>query len=336
MSSTLPRPPPCTKDTCPASRSIYGYAPNLPTNAFFVAVFAISCLTFCYQARLYRKWLGFSIAMVLGTALESREKRRKRRKAMLTRRNSGYASRLILSNDPFSATGFKLNIVLLTFAPAFLTAGIYLLLKHLTLSLQPTLSPLKPSLYTPIFVSCDVLAIILQGAGGALSAAASSGTNKKLLDLGVDVMIAGLSSQVITLAIFAVLASIFFARCASNKEGFSPSTGHLWQASGFRMFVGAAITAFIFIFIRCTYRIAELKDGWGSPIMRREAEFVILDSVFADCGGPNSMVSVAAVLLNLFHPGRCFKQNLKDTAVDLSTIDQTEEVVVYMQSKAHV
>jgi hypothetical protein len=71
MSSTLPRPPPCTKDTCPASQSIYGYAPNLPTNAFFVAVFAISCLTFCYQARLYRKWLGFSIAMILGTALES-------------------------------------------------------------------------------------------------------------------------------------------------------------------------------------------------------------------------------------------------------------------------
>lgn len=65
------QPAQCTKDTCPASYSIYGYAPNLGANAFFVALFAISCLTFCYQARLYRKWLGFSIAMVLGTALES-------------------------------------------------------------------------------------------------------------------------------------------------------------------------------------------------------------------------------------------------------------------------
>ena len=102
----------------------------------------------------------------------------------------------MLSTDPFSATGFKLNIVLLTFAPAFLTAGIYLLLKHLTLSLNPRLSPLKPSLYTPIFVSCDLAAIILQGAGGAISAAAANGTDKKLLDLGVNVMIAGISSQV--------------------------------------------------------------------------------------------------------------------------------------------
>jgi hypothetical protein len=68
---TATRPSQCTKDTCPASYSIYGYAPNLGANAFFVALFAISCLVFCYQARLYRKWLGFSIAMVLGTALES-------------------------------------------------------------------------------------------------------------------------------------------------------------------------------------------------------------------------------------------------------------------------
>lgn len=275
------RPSQCTKDTCPASYSVYGYAPNLGANAFFVALFAISCLVFCYQARLYRKWLGFSIAMILGTALESvgmfSACLTYGLPAQLT--YTGYGSRLILSNDPFSPTGFKLNIVLLTFAPAFLTAGIYLLLKQLTLSLQPRLSPLKPSLYTPIFVSCDLLAIILQGAGGALSAAAANGTNKKLLDLGVNVMIAGLSSQVVTLAIFAVLAGVFFLRISGAKDRLSPAAGHLWQAKDFRLFIGSAITAFTLIFIRCAYRIAELKDGWGSPIMRREGEFIVLDSV---------------------------------------------------------
>lgn len=54
--------------------------------------------------------------------------------------------------------------------------------------------------------------------------------------------------------------------------------------------------------------------------------------------GGNSMISVAAVLLNIFHPGRCFKQNLTDTAVDLSTFDNQEayeEVNVDMPSKAH-
>jgi hypothetical protein len=37
----------------------------------------------------------------------------------------------MLHNDPFSDSGFKLQIVLLTFAPAFFAAGIYLQLKHL-------------------------------------------------------------------------------------------------------------------------------------------------------------------------------------------------------------
>ncbi|CAD0108651.1 unnamed protein product, partial [Aureobasidium uvarum] len=188
------RPAHCTKDTCPASYSIYGYAPNLGANAFFVTLFAISCLVFCYQAKLYRNWIGFSIALILGTALES-------------------------------------------------------------------------------------IAIVLQGAGGAISAAAASGTNKQLLDLGVNVMIAGLSSQVVTLAVFAVLAGIFFLKVAGAKERLSPAAGHIWQATNFRLTIGSAVTAFILIFIRCAYRIAELKDGWGSPIMRREGEFIVLDSV---------------------------------------------------------
>ena len=123
------------------------------------------------------------------------------------------------------------------------------------------------------------MAILLQGAGGAISAAAASGTNKKLLDLGVNVMIAGLSSQVVTLAIFAVSAGIFFLRIAGAKERLTPAAGHLWQATSFRLFIGSAVTAFTLIFIRCAYRIAELKDGWGSSIMRREGEFIVLDSV---------------------------------------------------------
>lgn len=51
------------------------------------------------------------------------------------------------------------------------------------------------------------------------------------------------------------------------------------------------------------------------------------------------MISVAAVLLNIFHPGRCFRQNLNETAVDLSTLDQKdgdeESIQVYALSKAH-
>ncbi len=43
----------------------------------------------------------------------------------------GYIAKVLLWQDPFSDTGFKMSVVLLTFAPAFYAAGIYYTLKHI-------------------------------------------------------------------------------------------------------------------------------------------------------------------------------------------------------------
>ncbi|GAB7348195.1 hypothetical protein MBLNU459_g6199t1 [Dothideomycetes sp. NU459] len=259
-----------------------GYAPNLGANAFFTAFFFLSCVVFIIQAIRYRNWWGFTIATTLGTALEG----------------VGYVSRIMLHSDPFSDVGFKLNIVCLTFAPAFLSAGIYLLLKHLCLTFGPQFSRLRPQLYTYIFISCDLLSIILQGAGGALSASAADGSN--LLNIGVDVMIAGLSSQVVTLAIFAALAADFFCGVWRHKHELPVATAPLRNSTRFKLFLAFTVVAFLCIFIRCCYRIAELSGGWGNPIMRKEAEFIVLDSV---------MIMIAALVFNIFHPGLCFDRS---------------------------
>ncbi len=111
----------CTKDTCPATESIYGYAPDLAANAIFLAIFAISAVVFTIQG-VRTKTRSFTIAMVLGCFCES----------------LGHGGRMMLHYDPFSETGFKLQICLLTFAPAFLAAGIYLCLKHLYVTPPPS------------------------------------------------------------------------------------------------------------------------------------------------------------------------------------------------------
>ena len=104
----------CTKETCPVSASTYGYRPNLGATIFFLIVFALSGCVYCWQGVRTRTWF-FSIAMVLGSLCEV----------------IGYISKLLLWNDPFSNTGFKMTVVLLTIAPAFYTAGIYYTLKHI-------------------------------------------------------------------------------------------------------------------------------------------------------------------------------------------------------------
>ncbi|KAK6394163.1 hypothetical protein LTR65_002009 [Meristemomyces frigidus] len=249
----------CTKDTCPASDSIYGYAPNLYFNIAFTAIFAISGLGFSHQACIWKNWRWFSLSLAAGGLMET----------------GGYIGRILLHNDPFSDIGFKLNVVLLTIAPAFVSAGIYLTLKRLTRVFGTHLSRLSPSMYAWIFMTCDCVSIILQGAGGAISAIAES---KTLLSLGVNLMIAGLAFQVFTLLVFFALAAEFFVQCLRNPAKLHPGSGMLAHSTKFQIFIAAVLVAFLCIFTRCCYRVAELSGGWGNSIMREESGFIICDS----------------------------------------------------------
>ena len=237
-----------------------GYAPNLAASLLFLIIFAISSLGFVVQSFLYKRWLAFSIALAVGATAEA----------------IGYVSRLLLHNDPFSDIGFKLSVVLLTFAPAFLSASIYLILKQVCLAFSPGLSRLRPALYTYVFISCDVMSILLQCVGGAISAIAKK---KTLLDVGVNIMIAGLVFQVFTLLVFAVLAGEYFLRVRKNPGALLPGSEMLKRSTLFKCFLIAATVSYVCIFVRCCYRVAELSGGWGNPIMRKEEEFIVLESV---------------------------------------------------------
>lgn len=297
-----------------------GYAPNLGANVFFTVIFALSSVTFLAQGFRWRGWWGFTAATTLGTALEAIGKATLRKRQQFVQQltyKSGYIARILLWQNPFSNAGFDMNVVLLTFAPAFFSAGIYLLLKQFCLVFGPQFSRLRPQLYSYIFISCDVLSIILQCAGGALSATASDGDN--LLTIGENIMIAGLAFQVFTLLIFAILAGDVFYSMYKHRYELPAHTSSLRASRKFRFFVGATVFTFLCIFIRCCYRIAELQGGWGSTIMRNETEFIILESVYVlhlalvlSCARPanviNSMITLAALAFNIFHPGYCFKR----------------------------
>lgn len=185
----------------------------------------------------------------------------------------------MLHNDPFSKWGFKINVILLTIAPAFLSAGLYVMLKRLVLLFGPQYSRISPNAYAYIFVSADVLSIILQGAGGSISAVA---TDKTFLDQGVDIMIAGLVSQVFTLMIFAGLC-VDFARQVNKHHHLLPAARQqLTRSWRLRLVTSAMTFAFLCILTRCAYRVAELSQGWGSELMRKEDDFIIMDSMLVN------------------------------------------------------
>ncbi|KXT03892.1 hypothetical protein AC579_6236 [Pseudocercospora musae] len=270
----------CTKSTCDASQSIYGYAPNLAATTIFLILFALSALTYIYQGFRSRTYF-FSTAMFIGCFAQV----------------LGYIAKLLLHNDrALQRYRFQISVVILTFAPAFYAAGIYYTLKHICLTFGPSFSRLRPAMYTWIFISCDVFSIILQAIGGAL---ASASTTTSILRVGDNVMITGLAVQVATMLAFAGLAADYGIAVRRNITNLNPETSELRNSRRFKFFLMALWIAYLCILIRCAYRLAELANGWSdeNEILRMEGLFIGLDSV--PCG-------IASVLLNVWHPGWCF------------------------------
>jgi len=73
-------------DDCPIKYSYWKYQPSFSTNATFTALFGLSMLLFLVQGIIGKRWMGFTIAMVTGCALEV----------------VGYLGRILASQDMFN------------------------------------------------------------------------------------------------------------------------------------------------------------------------------------------------------------------------------------------
>lgn len=158
--------------------------------------------------------------------------------------------------NPFSQTGFEMQICCLIIAPAFLAAGVYLTLKHLVIAFGPEYSLLRPAYYTWIFILCDILSLIIQGAGGGIAASAPPDDSKST-KLGGNLMLAGIVWQVFTMLVFAGLAADFFLRVYRNRSRLNSSTEQLWRTVSFKLYLAALATALLAIFTRCVYRYVQ-------------------------------------------------------------------------------
>lgn len=106
---------------------------------------------------------------------------------------------------------------------------------------------------------------MLQAVGGALSCVA---TTEEQVDLGVSISLAGLIFQVVTLSIFVVLLVDYVMRCSGSSR----------VTSRVKIFILALMLGTVFIFIRCSYRIKELSEGYFSEFFRDETLFIALES----------------------------------------------------------
>jgi hypothetical protein len=251
--------------SCPVEASIYGYFPSVVANGGFAVFFAVSLVVNVVLGWRYRTW-SYMIGLSLGCLFSA----------------VGYAARVLLHKNPFNDLAFKVQIVGLIIAPAFLSASLYLILKHVCLCFGKAYSRVRPALYTWIFITADTLSLVLQGVGGGI--AATAGDDGELRDKGDAFTMAGISWQVFTLVVFAGLALDYIVRRAwglrripHRVEPLSEEAKATASKRRFRLFAVGLGVAYLCILLRCVYRIAEMAGGWRNPIMQNQVFFIAFE-----------------------------------------------------------
>ncbi|CAM1507772.1 Fc.00g046200.m01.CDS01 [Cosmosporella sp. VM-42] len=315
---------PCTLNTCPLSEGIITYQPSIAGNALFAALFGIMLLVQLSLGIRHKTW-SYLVAMVFGLILEV----------------VGYVGRIQLHDDPFNFNFFieyvksifhsKIQIadphtsarylVCLTIGPAFLTAAIYITFARVVYSCDERLSWTRPERISIIFMTCDFVCLVLQAAGGAITATSDGASQEAeaMRQTGVNIMISGLSFQLVSLFLFILYAAIYAWRwhaASALRYRHRLQSAHMslrWKSlvfgtfkntKQFALYVGSEKTltlsglaiASVTIFARCAFRVAELMRGFDSPLANNEMAFMILEG---------AMVIIACLCLTSGHPGLC-------------------------------
>lgn len=213
---------------------------------------------------------------------------------------------------PTDADPSSSYLVGLTIAPAFLSASIYLCLSRIIVIYGRTISRFRPAVYTITFICFDIFSLVLQAAGGAIAASSDEDDTQQT---GVNIMIAGLAFQVVSLFLFMTMCADFAFAVSRHKSGLEPAHVALRSTTKFKAFVvgmfffgtcptvdanpiPALFASTLFIFIRSCYRVAELKEGFDGKLANQQVSFMILEGM---------MILLAVIPLTILHPGVAFQ-----------------------------
>ncbi|KAG9250970.1 RTA1 like protein-domain-containing protein [Emericellopsis atlantica] len=240
-----------TLELCPLEWSVYKYRPSLPANISILVLLGIAALTHIYLGFRW-KCIWFAVCMVLGSVY-----------GMV-----GYVGRITMHANPFRFDAFLMQVVCVTGAPVFYTAAIYVTLSQVINYFGREFSRLQPKLVYWIFIPADILCLVLQAAGGALSTI-SSGSSQT----GIDIAMAGLILQVVVIFCFCALFADYMIRFFRSKHSRALER----KEKLFFVFLGAAI---VLIEGRCIFRCYELSQGYtDSDLITNEALFIGLEGV---------------------------------------------------------
>lgn len=299
---------------------------NMGGNVFYAVIFCLVMLFHFIYGGMRHYWY-YMCMLGIGSGLDF----------------GGYIARCVSATDETLVNPFLVQIILLTIAPAFIMAGIYYMLGRQLVFIGPGFSWLKPRWFSYIYISCDIISLVIQAAGGGTAAVALE--NNKDTDTGTHIMVAGIAFQVFTMSTFFIVGGNFVMRCwfralpnvkfsignflalalntprarelyAQLEPHYDPQYIEVRSRPLFPFCFSAIFVGTVLIYIRCIYRLVELAEGWTGYVIRHEAFLFTLDAL---------MCFLTCALFIVFHPGfiwgkhqptLSFRNKKKNTEVD--------------------
>ncbi|KAK4232612.1 RTA1 like protein-domain-containing protein [Podospora fimiseda] len=250
--------------------SFWPYDPLLPPSIVFTIIYALLFFWIAYLTFIRYKSFYFTV-MPLGTAIEV----------------VGYALRCYATQNQNQLPPYITSLSLTVLAPLLFAAGNYLLLPRLVLSTpNPRTSILKipTRRLTLVFISLDILAFLIQGAGTSIAGFAKWTGSTALV--GVRVLVGGLGVQVLGVGWFLSCVLRFYLTTKKDKGEKTETRKNLVKAVG----ISGGL-----IFIRCIYRFIEFVEGVEGYVIKAEWMFWVFEA---------AMMVGCVVVFCFWHPGK--------------------------------
>ncbi|EIW64628.1 RTA1-like protein [Trametes versicolor FP-101664 SS1] len=281
----------------------YGYLPTAWVNDLFLVLFGLSTIFHLVQAIRTRTWWLLPTVVLAGSGEFI---------GWGARTWSHYAP---LNHDPYLA-----QIITLIVSPTPLIGALFITFGQLSSRLGHEYSRLSPRLYSKIFFTCDIVALLVQAGGGGIASGSSDASAK----LGSNIMLAGIIFQLASLSVFCILVAEYLIRRIQDKPLKRRTINDSGSAETFvfssrmgpipkpllQLACGLCAEA-TFLYIRGIYRTIELADGWQGKIIQTQSLFIVFDGV---------MVFLTMFSLNVFHPGRLLKAADSESGVEKDII----------------
>ncbi|CAI7637645.1 unnamed protein product [Penicillium discolor] len=265
--------------TSEATTPFYLYNPSLAVAIVAAVLYTLAFLLTTIQWIRYRAWV-WSI-MVIAAAMEA----------------VGYIGRCVSVQNTLERPVYVLQFSLVILAPVLMAACCYIIFGRILFLIVPQeartlrLCWVPPRFITPIFVGCDIIALLLQ-LGGAVMISAVDATDKDVknkLNTGKHVAQVGVIIQLVAFGMFAVAA----VRFNFTSKRFTGSLSERYENFGEKEYIIGGVVkdknwptllrivnlTTILILVRSIYRLVEFTEGTKGYLSTHEWPLYVFDAL---------------------------------------------------------